>query len=318
MYTQCLTRYRANSCLCGSQNFCILCLKTVIGDRNAALKSATGPIPVPLGLILTLIKLYDMFSDYFKHNKTLIEETLNNLQYPNTALALKRFYYKNQSISNVLQTIDCKTDNYTVYLLVRCFIEHFLVIFYIWSKYRLNENDKTATTYYEDYAVQELFKRINYSKTNKINSKSKYSRLLLITIDKLKEKGLLKQKHLDKLNEAKNEFNIRKISKFIETNIPKDINLFITSSTVKGLLESYNYYSSFVHGGPSADLAEFESKDDTIMQIAEDFKKWAENLLSIQRLFILYFLAYENEKIKHDLGSEIERMSKKSAKPNKQ
>jgi len=54
------------------------------------------------------------------------------------------------------------------------------------------------------------------------------------------------------------------------------------------------------------------------MQIAEDFKKWAENLLSIQRLFILYFLAYENEKIKHDLGSEIERMSKKSAKPNKQ
>jgi hypothetical protein len=249
-----------------------------------------------------------MFYDYYIKNKESIDRALDNSKYPNTAKALKRSYLKLCSISNVIQNIDCQSDSYTSYILIRSFVEHFLVAYFIWIKFHLDKNDKTASIYYKEYVIQELVKKINYTKANKINPSSRYLKLFSFMYDRFKEKGLLKEKYISNLNRAANIFNIRKISSFVESNIPEGTEEFLKPKRIKEMLEFYNYYSTFVHGGPAADLAIFESKDDAFIQIADAFKIWSKNILGALRFIILYFISYEDKEIEKGFVREIERL----------
>lgn len=216
----------------------------------------------------------------------------------------------------MIQNIDCQSDSYTSYILIRSFVEHFLVAFFIWIKFHLDKNDKTASVYYEEYVIQEFVKKINYTKANKINPNSKYLKLFSFIYDGLKEKELLKEKHISHLNRIANIFDIRKISSFVESNIPADTEVFLKPKRIKEMLEFYNYYSTFVHGGPTADLMIFESKDNAFIQIADAFKIWSKNLLGALRFIILYFISYEDKEIEKSFVKEIERLMKEDTKPN--
>lgn len=258
-----------------------------------------------------------MFEDFYNKNKELIDKSLDESKYPNTAKAIKRFYLKTCSISNVIQYIDCQTDSYSSYILIRSFIEHFLVAFFIWVKFHLDKNDKTATRYYEEYVAQEFVKKIHYTKSNKIEPSSRYLQLFSFLYFGLREKGLLKEKHISELNRRANVFDIKKISSFVESNIPKDTEVFLKPKRIKEMLEMYNYYSTFVHGGPAADLTIFEPEDNSYLEIAEGFKIWTKNILGAFRFLILYFISNENKEIHQGFAREIESMKKESTKPNK-
>ncbi|MDP8219329.1 MAG: DUF5677 domain-containing protein [Candidatus Theseobacter exili] len=248
-----------------------------------------------------------MYNDYFIKNEKYINQALDKSKNVFTAKALKRFYVKNLSIANVIQNIDYTSDYYACFILIRSQIEHLIVVFYIWLKFRIDENDLTAKRYYQDYLIQEIIKRINYSKGNNITPSSKIAQLLSLIIDGLKSKGLLEQKHFDKLNQTKNQFDIRQISEFLDKELPKDMTPFLKPKRLKELLEHYNYLSTFIHGGPSADLSFFESEDDKIKSAAIECKDWSSKILTLHQFYIMYFLAHEDEKIKDALNNEIDK-----------
>ena len=259
-----------------------------------------------------------MLDDYFSNNESTLFSLLENSKYVNTAKALKRFYLKNSSIANTIQSINYDTDNYSCFPLIRCQIEHFLVSFYIWIRFRIDENDLTAERYYQEYLIQEFIKRFGYTKSNNIPSRSIYVKALQNVIERLKSEGRLNDEHIKvfknlnrQLNEIKNEFSVPKISEFLDNKLPEDVTPYLKPKRAKQLLEDYNYLSSFIHGGPSSDMTVFESNVEEMKNASLEYKRWSLNLISLQRFYIVYFLALENENIKTDMQNEIEKINKK-------
>ncbi len=258
-----------------------------------------------------------MIDDYFFKKESTLFSLLGDSKYGYTAKALKRFYLKNNSLSNTIQGIDYENDRYSCFPLIRCQIEHFLVSFYIWLRFRIDENDETAKRYYEEYLIQEFIKRSRYTKSNNIPSRSRYVKALFIAIDKLKSEGRIKDEQLKdfnkidrQLNEIKNEFSVPKISEFLDEKLPEDITPFLKPKRAKQLLEDYNYLSSFIHGGPSSDISLYESNIEEMKLSAFEYKDWSINLMSLQRFYIIYFLAYENDNIKTEMQVEIEKIKR--------
>jgi hypothetical protein len=261
-----------------------------------------------------------MLDEYFDKNYDRILQYLRQSKYKMTAKALERFYLKNTSISKLIQSIDYENDFYPVFILIRSQIEHFIVNLYIWLKFTIDENDSAAEKYYLDYTAQEFVKKINYNKDNKIIHSSRYAVLLSEILDGLKSRGLLKQKHIERLNVSANQFDIRKISKFINEKIPENATPFFKKQRVKEMLEQYNYLCSSVHGGPTSDIAYFDSADDKLKESALEYKDWSLRILSLHRFYIIYFLAHEFEDIKVEMQKEVEKLrvaDEGSTKPNK-
>jgi len=255
-----------------------------------------------------------MFKEYFLNNNETILTELKNSEYKNTAKALLSFYEKSLSIDNVITSIDYEKDFYPCLILVRSQIEHFIVSSYIWIQFRLNENDKTASIYYGEYLIQEIIKRLNYAKQNNISLTSKYSIAFQKILETLTDKQIIKQKHIQEINFDANQFDIKRINKFYEKNLPLKFDNIIKSDRIKEFLEFYNYFSSFVHGGPSADafIQEHEKERKKIIENTSYIQEWSSNLVGFQRLFIFYFIIMKNEKFENDFKDEFEKFMKKT------
>lgn len=246
-----------------------------------------------------------MLSEYFERNKDKIDEALKNSKYPETAKVLDSFYKKSKSINEALQRVDFESNFYPCIILSRCMIEHYIVATYIWIQFRINENDEIAKIYRNDYLVYEISKRINYSKANGIELSSRIAKMFMKILEILTKTKVIKQKDFEKLNIRANQFDIRKISRFLDNNLPLEYDNIIKASTIKRSLEYYNYFSTFVHGGPTADAlmadeyrGEFQNQAKELIGINAAF-------VVIQRFYILYFLGMSNDEFVDDLNTEI-------------
>lgn len=249
-----------------------------------------------------------MLKDYFQENKETLFEELDKSKYPNTGSVLLNFYKKSDSIDRVINSIDFNADYYPCLILVRCQIEHFIVAAYIWIQFRINENDEIARVYNEEYLLYEVLKRINYSKRNNINMSSRIAVAFQKIFDILNEKEVLKQQDFEEINKKANQFDIKRISKFFDENLPLEFDNIITAERIKQFLENYNYLSSFVHGGPSTNALIDEKTKKTFIRQSADFQEWSSNIIGFLRIFIVYFLGMDNEKIKADLVKELENI----------
>jgi hypothetical protein len=254
-----------------------------------------------------------MFKDYFRHNKVFIVEELERSEFKNTAKVLLSFYKKSESIEDVIKEIDFQLNYYPCVILLRSQIEHFILATYIWIKFRITNKDEVAKKYYEEYLVYEMIKRINYSKSNAIPISGNLAKIFRKVLDILTDHKILKQKHFEKLNIEANQFDIRKISKFFDDNLPLKYDNIIKSETIKGFLEYYNYFSSFVHGGPSADAMCSDEYKNEFINEAHEFVTMSTTLVGFQRLFILYFLSLSNNEIKRDFQNEMDKLIKTGA-----
>lgn len=249
-----------------------------------------------------------MLKDYFQENEEKIKTEIEKSVYRRTSKALLRFYEKSLSIFNVVNMVNFERDFYPCVILIRCQIEHFIVTSYIWIQFRIQENDKIAAIYYEEYLLQEIFKRINYSKQNNVSNSSIISIVFQKILDVLTEKQIIKQKHIQKINLDANQFDIRTISKFYDKTLPLEFDNVIKKETIKEFLDVYNFVSSFVHGGPTAD-AIFGEKD--IILTKENiiyFKELSKNIVAFHRFFIIYFLAMNNKEIESDMKIELNKI----------
>ena len=249
-----------------------------------------------------------MLKDYFLKNEDFLIEELEKSAHPHTAKVLLNYYRKSNSINKVINSIDFKEDYYPCLILVRCQIEHFIVAVYIWIQFRINENDEVARIYHEEYLLYEVLKRLNYSKRNNIKMSSRFAIAFQKIFDILTKNKVLEQKDFESINKKANQFDIKRISKFFDDNLPLEFDNIIKPERIKQFLENYNYLSSFVHGGPSANALINEETKDTFIERSADFLDWSSNIVGFQRLFIVYFLSMNNEKIKSALIKELENI----------
>jgi len=256
------------------------------------------------------MSILDPIETYFKVNDSCLKEAIFNSKFEKTAQVLYNFYDKSLSISEVINSIDYNKNIYPCIILLRCQIEHFIVSSYIWISFRINKSDKIASIYYGEYLIQELLKRLNYAKKNNINSESRYAFFFQKILDVLTYKKIITQKDIEKINSEANQFDIRNISKFFDRKLPLELDNIIRPERIKQFLEYYNYFSSFVHGGPSADMIIKEKKNNPFIDAMTNSIEWSDNIVNFQRILLLYFLAMENNKFEKDFELLIETMFK--------
>lgn len=250
-----------------------------------------------------------MLKDYFEKNHDRLIDILRMSEYTNTSKSLLSFYEKSKSIDLSISALNSKSNIYPLVILLRCQIEHFIVATYIWIQFRITEKDDSAEIYYREYFIQEILKRLNYSKSNKIPLSSKYSELFQQVLDFLTDKKILKQKDLEVVYTKANQFDIKKISKFLDENLPLEYDNFIKPERIKSFLEYYNYFSSFVHGGPSADILMSEENNSILINESSHFTNISSSIVSFQRFYILYFISMYNKEIEEEFKIEMSKIT---------
>jgi hypothetical protein len=255
-----------------------------------------------------------LLDEYYFKNEKRLKEYLANSKYKYTSQALSRFYNKLESISRVMINIDLENDNYVIFILMRSYIEHFIVIVYIWLKFIIERNDETAEDYYSLYPITELFKKIGYNDKNEIQHTSKYARAVSKAIESIKLKGYNIKPFYKILNASVEQFDIRIISQFIIKELPDDVSPLFTRERIKDLLEQYNYLCSNIHGGPSADLMCYENYSQEIKESAIEYKEISEKLLSVIRVYQISFIAASHEEIKTEMHKEFDKAIKNDNK----
>jgi hypothetical protein len=96
--------------------------------------------------------------------------------------------------------------------------------------------------------------------------------------------------------------------------LPDDVSPLFTRERIKDLLEQFNYLSSNIHGGPSADMMCYENYSQEIKESAIDYKEKSEKLLSVIRVYQISFIAASIEEIKTEMHNEFDKAIKNDNK----
>jgi len=206
--------------------------------------------------------------------------------------------------------IKSDTSFYIQAILTRSLIEHLLVVYYVWSRYCESHSDEVAQRYYQDYFMGELIKRNNYSTSHKYEPISSFGKLFNKVICKLRETNILKDIDIEKYRQAWNEFDLNKISKYIRENKPDKSYNLILKERLPTLLEYYNYFSSYVHGGPTSDLSDSEISLEEKELIIEEFRNISDYSVYIIQFMIAIFLSFHFKDIETELVQSIENSMK--------
>lgn len=205
---------------------------------------------------------------FYNSNADDIEKDIQSSSYRYTLHLLQnklcQIYDINKSISKL------KKDVYSMSILQRAIIEHYLKFFYSIIQTEKIKDDFVGISYYFIYLKSEQIKMDNY--VNKINNIKNKTNFKLNELDGQFSK--LTQAEIDKVNSIGNVFTkLDEISKrLIEYS---DENKSTRNKIIVNieLLEFYNILSSYVHGGPYAEneinnkLSNQEALDKRIAKI---------------------------------------------------
>lgn len=114
---------------------------------------------------------YELTKTIFLDKTSKILEDAAKSNYPQT---YKAIFYCQKKIASLLDTLELlnasSSENvyYSVQSTTRVLFEHFLVGHYIWTKTRIEKNDKCGVEYYVHYRLSEILKRENYMAIEKL------------------------------------------------------------------------------------------------------------------------------------------------------
>jgi len=241
-------------------------------------------------------KRYNLTKGIFIKNFDEIKSLVEKSKYVNTAKALFRFA---QKIDRIATTMIKADDLYVARILLRSLLEHEIIAYYIWTKYIKDETDDCGTHYYVDYFVSEQLKREGYNLSvegiEKGIEKNQNFENLKLKLPFLQEAT---QQDLEKVYRVANQFDIKRIAKYLNTEIPEsDAFSDVNKKVILDALIKYNFLSSYIHGGATSEIEIFEhnKSDDIVKEL-----KSAKNFGLIGARFIMeqliMFLADEHQK----------------------
>lgn len=206
---------------------------------------------------------YQLTKSIYENNYEKIIKDSDNSSYKKS---LKSIIRKEDKVEKLLQALIAiaKTEDsfYSVQSLTRVIIEHFLVGHYIWTKTRINKNDNTGEEYYVYYDTSEFFKRENYElriEGIKFN-KPKHNTFQNI-LNKYPDLQI-NESQLGEIHKIAKQFDVRDIFEYFINIKPKD-GFSNFHNLMLNALSEYNYLSSYVHGGPYAEMETYENRPST-------------------------------------------------------
>ena len=190
-----------------------------------------------------------------------LNEYLKDSEFSQTLTACHNFIDK---IGALQQDFENIKSTYTAKCLLRTIIELYLVNYYIFYKFILERNDEIGEQYYKAYFVSECLKKEMYQLgiDGMLNGIKKNA-----TFANLKEKlspdfDDMSQTDFDGFHKLGKQFDIKNIQNFLLTNpLQEDFFGEINRDEIPKFLSMYNVLSSYIHGGPSAEM---EYKKDKI------------------------------------------------------
>jgi len=234
---------------------------------------------------------YDVITNKFEEIRNEIE---NDIKLSNVPFTLKSLLRTSQKVDQILESIRLiKNQFYSSQILIRSLFEHYIVSHYIFMKWYNHRNDIVGLDYYQKYMISEFIKQTSYNyQIDNIEKNGSGS----IPLDELRKfKSLQDATHADiqEMHMVGNQFEIKRIGKYF-------ISLNVESYALKGVhramldfMRRYNKLSSWVHGGPTADIITFEKELHLDLEITEENIKWSEIASKSIKFNIMSIMAFE-------------------------
>jgi len=208
-----------------------------------------------------LIK-YDLIERIYKQHSEKIKLILEDSIYKNAFSVLSNFVHKTTDLKESINNLNRTEHFYSSQCLSRVLYEQFIVSYYIWTKSRLEKNDLCAVDYLIFYPLFETIKQDNYN----LKLLDKYNKELTPLENFLSENenfrlhpNPLSQDDFLQINAKSNQFDIRKIITYLNTNIDKNDPFINVQFLFIELCKAYNKLSSYVHGGRLAEMSTYEN-----------------------------------------------------------
>ncbi len=199
--------------------------------------------------------------DVLVENMPLVFELIKSVQIPNTANTMLLFITKTNFIKEGIFELYESQNLYSMNILFRSLIEHFLRFQYIFFRLGIDKNDSAGEDYLKFCSYSE---NVDTGKAWKDVARildndpglDPFEILIEITPDL---KNYTKQDIIEKIN----QFRYKNIIRFIDNKLNKEKKYSDNSFLLK-IIPLYSELSSFVHGGPSSDHLMMENFSEDI------------------------------------------------------
>jgi hypothetical protein len=233
--------------------------------------------------------------------------SIKNSGFPVTARAFMLFNTKINFLKNSIFNTAEDEDTYSIRILYRSLLEHYLTFFYICSRFLEQRSDIVANEYYEFGDLDEKKKYVEaliknngiFSVVNKNVNKLEIIKEMIpelnkITLNDLQEKvNQFKYKNI--LDYFSNIFDLKKTSEKNE----------LINKVLFSIIPEYSELSSFVHGGPQAEiiLASINNEEERI----KDVFKYARSSYNWYADTIFWTFTAANQYNK-ELGEQVKKV----------
>lgn len=197
-----------------------------------------------------LLEFDNQIYKVIEKNQALIFRFNKDSKIPKISNVLINFIIKTNFIKEGIFEL-YKSDNlYSINILCRSLIEHFLRFEYIFLRVLKEKIDDIGEEYLKLCALNE---DIDIGKAWKFVGEMIGKNTDSAPYDILKEINSNNEKYSkDEIKNSTNHFRYRDIIRYINQNINKDLK-YEDNSFILNIIPNYSELSSFVHGGPNAD-----------------------------------------------------------------
>jgi hypothetical protein len=238
---------------------------------------------------------YDLVTKIYNDNQDRINRLIDKSKFKRTFGVLITFHSKIEDLKKGLESSESHGAFYSSQCLERILFEHFLVVFYIWNKARIEMIDDCASDYLDYYPMYEMIRFENAnSKLDKSYDSSKTP--LENFFNKAPEfKGDVSEEDFTDLTKKAKQFTVSDILDFMRDKLKANDPYEHLKGIILQDCKKYNRTSSYIHGGRLAEKQVFENTPPTDKKnVMKDNSKTAE-LYSHQTLsFIMLLLIEEN------------------------
>lgn len=245
----------------------------------------------------------------FEKNGPVIIEFTKSDKIPKTSNTFLLFITKTNFIKEAIFELSESQEIYSINILFRSLIEHFLRFQYMFFRVLMDKNDSIGDDYIRFCSLSE---NIDTGKAWKDVAKILDTNPTADPYEILKEvKPDYKDFSKDDIIKKAEQFRYKNIIQFINNKLNKD-QTFERNEFLLKIIPIYSDLSSFVHGGPSADQALFETMDmNKRIEAVKNKVELAFIIAGTVKLFS-YFVFYQYDKRLGDAFAQTRKLIDKT------
>lgn len=192
----------------------------------------------------------DSLFDLFMREGGSVTSKIGSTKFPESLRALVTLHVKLNAIKNGMSEMIDSDNPYAYNALYRCLLDHFLKFTYIFFRLLNEKSDGVGSEYYSFLGAKEA---LDYADAIQLGQQI-IGREVTYSPEKVLERLYPKAAKLTQhqLNSISSKWKYRRIIKYIRTGFPSIVSE--SNPLLASIIPDFSLLSSFVHGGPYAEL----------------------------------------------------------------